>query len=476
MRPILAHGFGQGYDLPLPLWLYLYGAAAAVLLSFLPLAFLSGKGGRPGSEYPRSDLLRVPGLRRLLGSWLVVAALRLLCVAVFGLVVSAGLFGEQGGENVAPVFVWAVWWVGFALFVAFVGNIWPVVNPWAILFGWADGAARRLGREDGLWLGWTYPEALGVWPTVASYLAFVWFENVFADPALPRNVALAALLYSLVTFYGMAAFGGETWLRRGEAFSVLFGLLGRFAPTEARVKSGRGCPGGDDVCVNCYPCFARAAPEEREVNLRPFAVGLGRSGWAPPGGVPFVVLVLAGVTYDGLLETPLWVEVVRTTPVTQTTGLLLTWAAFLGIYLGCVWLCRVLGGEKGSFRRSAGGYVLSLVPIAVAYQLAHYGTFLLVGGQEAVADVSDPFGWGWNLFGTASFRPKYGLVGAGAVWYAQVGLIVAGHVIAVWLAHRISACLRAVPGRAAAGQAPMLSLMVLYTVCSLWILAQPIVG
>ena len=474
MRLVLAHGFGQGYNLPLPLWLYLYGAAAAVLLSFLPLALLSGKGASSGDEYPRFDLLRVPVLRWFLGSRVVVSGLRMLSVGTFGLVVAAGLFGEQGGGNVAPVFVWAVWWVGFSLFVAFVGDLWPVVNPWKVLFRWADGVARRLGRKDGIWLGWGYPEALGVWPAVAFYLAFVWFENVFADPALPRNIAFAVIVYSLVTLYGMAVFGGETWLRRGEAFSVFFELLGRFAPVEARVKSGGQCPDGDGGCMGLCACFARARLEHLELNLRPFGAGLRLRGRSPPGGVPFVVLVLSGVTYDGLLETPLWAEVVRATPVTQTTGLLLIWAVFISVYLGCVWLCRVLGGEGGPFRESAAGYVLSLVPIAVAYQVAHYGTFLLVGAQEMVAGVSDPFGWGWDVFGTSGFRPRYGLVGAGAVWYSQVGIIVAGHVIAVWLAHRVAA--RFSPVRAVAGQLPMLVVMVLYTVSSLWILAQPIVG
>ena len=474
MRPILAHGFGQGYDLPLPLWLYLYGAAAAVLLSFLPLVLLSGRGKHSDRDYARFDLLRVPLLRGLLGSRIVLTVLRLLSVGIFAVVVAAGLFGDQGGGNLAPAFVWAVWWVGFTVFVAFVGNLWPVVNPWGILYGWADGAARRLGRGDGLWLGWTYPGSLGVWPAAALYLSFVWFENVFADPALPRNLALAALLYSLVTFYCMASFGGEAWLRHGEAFSVFFDLLGRFAPTEVRVKHAWACRHGTGGRVGCHACFARAAPGERELNLRPFGVGL--SWRAPPGGVPFVVLVLAGVTYDGLLETPLWVEAVRTTSLNQTTGLLLVWAAFLGVYLGCVWLCRALGGEHGTFRLSAAGYVLSLVPIAVAYQVAHYGTFLLVAGQETVAHASDPFGWGWDLFRTADYRPRYGLVGAGAVWYAQVGLIVAGHAVAVWLAHRIAARGPEGPGRVVAGGLPMLSLMVLYTIFSLWILAQPVVG
>jgi len=482
--PALAHGFGQSYNLPVPLWLYLYGAAAAVVLSFIPLTMFAGEGRDAGGayRYPRFDLFRVQVLRALLSARPLVAGLRVLSVALFLLVVFAGLFGEQGGYNVAPVFVWVIWWVGLGFFVAFVGNVWPLVNPWKILFEWADRLARRLGSK-GLELREPYPGSLGVWPAVVLYLAFVWVENVFSGSAVPRYLALFALSYTLITLYAMAFFGKETWLRRGEAFSVFFDLLGRFAPTEVRTKSAEPCracdacadtgptPGG---CVNCYECFARAAPEERELNLRPLAVGLGRPEPVPPGGVAFVVLVLAGVTYDGLLETPLWVEVVRLTPVNQTFGLLLLAALFLGVYLGFVGLSRIFGGGRG-FWRFAAAYAFSLVPIAVAYQVAHYYTLLLVQGQLIFGYASDPFGWGWNLFGTVDYQPRYGLVGAGFVWYSQVALIVAGHVVAVYLAHLISLRLLRDPRRALWSQIPMLVLMVLYTVSSLWILAQPIV-
>jgi hypothetical protein len=479
-RPALAHGFGQSYNLPVPLWLYLYGAAAAVVLSFLPLAMFAGEGQGPDAayRYPRFDLFRLRLLRALLNSRPLVAGLRLLSVALFVLVVVAGLFGEQGGYNIAPVFVWVIWWVGLGFFVAFVGNVWPLVNPWRILFEWADGLARRLGPK-GLELGAHYLASLGVWPAVVLYSAFVWIENVYSGSAVPRAIALFALSYTLISLYGMAFFGKETWLRRGEAFSAFFDLLGRFAPTEVRTKSTELCRGCDACvtageCVGCYECFARAAPEERELNLRPFAVGLGRPEPVAPGGVTFVVLVLAGVTYDGLLETPLWVEVVRLTPVGQTLGLALLVALFLGAYLGFVGLSQVLGGGSG-FRRFAAAYTFSLVPIAVAYQVAHYYTLLLLQGQLIVGRASDPFGWGWDLFGTAAFQPRYGFVGAGFVWYSQVALIVAGHVVAVYLAHRISLRLLRDPKRALWSQVPMLVLMVLYTVSSLWILAQPIV-
>jgi hypothetical protein len=59
-------------------------------------------------------------------------------------------------------------------------------------------------------------------------------------------------------------------------------------------------------------------------------------------------------------------------------------------------------------------------------------------------------------------------------WYGAVTLIVAGHVIAVVLAH--SAALRVFGEAASVSQIPMVALMVAYTMLSLWILAQPVVG
>jgi len=267
--PALAHGFGPTYDIPIPLWLYLYGAAAAVVLAFVPLALYSRKTPDVDSVYhfPRFDLFGVPLWRKLLTSRLLVGGLRVLSVALSFVVVISGLVGLQSGFNIAPTFVWITWWVGFSFFTALVGNLWPLVNPWSVLFDGAEGLARKLGFRDRLELGEPYPGALGIWPAVGLYFVFVWFENVFSGSYVPRNIAFFALGYSLITLYAMAFFGKETWLRHGEAFSVFFGLLGRFAPTEIRVKDPNVCHGCDGCepgrCVNCYECFRRAAPEAR---------------------------------------------------------------------------------------------------------------------------------------------------------------------------------------------------------------------
>jgi hypothetical protein len=148
---------------------------------------------------------------------------------------------------------------------------------------------------------------------------------------------------------------------------------------------------------------------------------------------------------------------------------------FLLVYLGFARWMAWMGEDQLTTGTVARLFVLSLVPIAIAYHLAHYFTYLLIQGQFLIRLASDPFGWGWNLLGTARYRPDIGIVGARAVWYTAVVAIVIGHVIAVYVAHVVA--LREFRDRRAAlrSQLPMLLLMVGYTVVSLWIIAQPIV-
>jgi hypothetical protein len=297
----------------------------------------------------------------------------------------------------------------------------------------------------------------------------------------------------------MAVFGKEVWLQKGEAFSVFFGILGKFAPTEVRVSDTELCKGCssdcqtvEGECIDCYECFAKAAPEDRQLNLRPWAVGLSLTEQAGLDRLVFVIFILAGVAYHTLVETPLWVDLFGDTLLSKTLGLLALPLLFLAIYLGFIKLSQIFVGVYLGFskpgqlfgkdyapfrnhipvRRLAAAYVYSLVPIAIAYLVAHYYTYLLVQGQTIIRLLSDPFGWGWNLFGTASYLNQAGFINADFVWYSQIVAIVAGHVVAIYLAHLVALRLLRDPRLAIRSQYPILALMVLYTIFSLWILSQ----
>ena len=94
------------------------------------------------------------------------------------------------------------------------------------------------------------------------------------------------------------------------------------------------------------------------------------------------------------------------------SGLILTILFVAGVYTGAVKVAERIAGESFS-----GVFVFSLVPIAFVYALAHYFSLLVVQGQFAIPLASDPYGKGWDLFGTDDFQPKLDVLSPNATWY-----------------------------------------------------------
>ena len=465
--PAHAHGFGARYDLPIPLALYLVGAGLTVAVSFAMLAvFMRGTPQR--DEHGRSSPTGSRGARFLLAPGLLLVC-RTLSVALYLLVIAAGLFGVQSPlKNIAPVMVWAIWWVGMAYVSALLGDWWALVNPLDTLFAWAEALCARIKPGARLAIGLRYPHALGAWPAVVLFQAFVWMELVWERSDSPAYLAAAMLAYSALTWLGMLLFGRAQWLRSGEVFALVFGLLARFAPTKVRESSSGG----------------------RALHLRPYGVGLLSHEPVSASKVVLVLAMLAAVCLDGFMETPLWASVLECCAPgaqviasdsdsarmwLQTLGVLGAPLLFVAVYLVVCRLIACSSQARVPVARVAGVFVLTLVPIAIAYHLAHYLSFLATAAQYLIPLASDPFGFGWDLFGTKNHFVRIGLVDARAVWYLSIAAIVIGHVIAVYLSHCVA--LRAYDDRRVAlrSQGPMLALMVGYTMISLWIIAQPIV-
>ena len=389
-------------------------------------------------------------------------------MVVFVFLIAAGLLGTQEYPlaNVLPAFVWIAWWVGLGFVCALVGNVWPALNPWAAVPALLpEGLRRRTVRPVPSWMG--------VWPAVFLYLCFAWAELVWPNNTAPASLASAILIYSAVTWAGMARYGVGPWLKCGETFSVVFGLFGRFAPL-ARTSEGT-------------------------LVLRHYGTGLAGGEKAPISMVVLVVTLLATVSFDGFLHTPVWARFYAAAShglydlgwtqllgntgartLIFTTGLVLAPLCFVALFLGVCKVMECLEGRRAGAPRGAAdvasSYVLTLVPIAIAYHLAHYLLLLMIEGQRLYGHISDPFGVGWDLFGTAGMTPDPTVVDARSLWLFSLFVIVAGHVVAVWLAHLAARRTAGHGGRAmVAAQLPMLFLMVGYTVFSLWIIGQPIV-
>jgi len=430
--PAAAHGIGGRTDLPLPIWLVVYGAAAALLASFAALAVLWPKARLEGGV--KEAVL--PPLVQSTGR-VVEVLVRLAGLALFVLVLSAAAIGDtESALNIAPRAVYVVFWVGLTLVSGLLGNLWAILSPYDTWAAMIDRARRRPPP----------PYRWGAWPAVAGLAAFAWLELCHPDPASPRVIAAALGLYSVAVMAGAARWG-RSWLRQGEAFAAFFGLLSAMAPLH---RDG-----------------------ERRLRVRPPLAGLAQVR-PRPETTALVLVALGSTTFDGFTRTEQWNDLL---------GLRQGWEAALVATIGLGFVTGLVALLYVAAMRSAAKvaghpdmslvdqFAPSLVPIALAYAIAHYFSLLVFESQGAWAQVSDPYGAGWDLFGSADRPIDYLLVSTTTIAVVQAVSILFGHIAGVVMAHdRAVARLRLKV--ATRSQYPLLAVMVTYTAGGLFLLLQ----
>ena len=450
-----AHGLSVRRDIPIPTWLFGWGAALVLIVSFVALAAL---WPRPRLQEPTWRPLP-PGISGVLTS----RALEIVCGAIgvflYGLIIYAGLRGTEGSTvNIAPTFVFIIFWLlPLPLSVLF-GDVFRAFNPWRALGRATAWVAKTASRSD-LPAPLEYPRWLGRWPAVVGILAFVWLEVASPGGDTPDKIAIATLIYSAATFIGMALYGVETWISRAEAFGVYFNLISRLSVFERR----------DD-----------------RIGRRPLLSGLPR--WEVlPGSVAFVCTLIGTVSFDGFSAGPTWNETfvrpivdfftgvgfgsVRAVELTFGFGMLAFVLFTYAFYRLGIAGARSVGGGFSS-RDLALRFAHSLAPIALVYAAAHYVSFLLLQGQSIFFLASDPLGRGSDLFGTAGTQINYGLIGAEVFWYIQVAFVVLGHAAALVLAHDRAVAIYENPREATRSQYWMLAVMIGFTSLALWLLSE----
>jgi len=450
---LLAHGIGGVRDLPVPESFFFTTAAIVLVVSFVALGALWRRPllerHQEGRSLPRlfQTILLSRALRVLLGA---------ISVGLLVLTIATALFGTSLELlNFAPTFVYVIFWLGLPLLSVTLGNVWRVLSPWRAIADATVWVVERTGREAQPLLAPT--ERMGRYPAALALLAFVALELAHPRPAYPRTLGVAVALYSYWALAGMAVFGRDTWTRSGEGFAVAFELLSRIAPFALR----------DGRIVVRWP-FTGLAGADRV-----------------PGTLVFIGVMLGSTSFDGFSRTtpwqnlladvraelagePLWVIDLATTLV-NLAGLVGFVGAVVLTYTAAVEGARRLTRAPRSL---VPDFVLPLVPIAFAYLVAHYFSQLLIQGQFIISLASDPFGKGWDLFGTVDFAPNLTIVSPETVWYVQVVALVVGHVAGLAIAHDRAVTLFEDRANALRSQYPMLGLMVLYTVGGLWLLSQ----
>jgi hypothetical protein len=458
--PAAAHALVGKQDLPIPEWLFAWGASVVLIVSFVALT-LAWHRSRFQEEQWRpvsADMSRL-----LVNRWTELLA-GLVGVGLLGVTIWSGLTGTEAPDrNFAVTFVFVTAWLGLVVLSLGFGDVFRAFNPWrAVARAFAAGFQVIAGQSPPPPL--RYPEWLGRWPAVVGLVGFGWMELVYGQTGFqavglePHSVALATLIYSAWTFVGMALFGIDKWLDRGETFSVYFGMFSRLALLEVR--------------------------EGRLGVRRPFT---GTIGWASVPGSAALVLVTIGITafdgaQEGLLQDAIGstfeamidggvgpVAALRLTNSLYFAGTLLAIAAIY--WAGVAGMHTVRGSlDTLSLGRA---FAHTFIPIAVAYLVAHYFSLVLYQEQAQFTYLlSDPLGDGSDYFGTAGGGIDYALISATAVWYVQVAALVIGHVTALVLAHDKALTVYGDARNASRSQYWMLALMVGFTTLGLFLLSQ----
>ena len=425
----MAHGIGGRLDLPVPLQYFVVGAAAVLVVSFVALALL-------WPEPRLQDGPRYQGPGRTLRTRPVLATIGILSLLlVIGQIVPdiLGLDRDPTRPTIAPVMVWVVFWLVVPFASSLIGSWYTDLNPWRTIASRSDLDKPHLLQR------------FGVWPALVVFVAFTWLELVSPNSGDPATLGIAALAYTVFLVLVMAFVGREAGLASFDAFTPYNRLFSSIAPV-GRDESGK-------LVWRGWLRSLTVIPE-----------------W--PGLWFFVVAMIGTVSYDGASGTD-WFDNVTFGLLNSTGGqtlLLVLSVVTVGL---AYWLASLVAAKLSDTQQTATQvaqrFAHTLVPIALAYAVAHYFTLVIFEGQQLFAAISDPFGLGWDLFGTADRRVNFFIVSSQPIWYFQVASIVVGHVLGVTLAH--DRALADFGRDAVRSQYAMLVLMVGLTTLGLTILA-----
>jgi hypothetical protein len=417
-----------------PAWLFLLTGGAAVGASFLLASFVTDRRLIDAIHgWSRALSLPVRPLRALA---------RLVGLAGLAGVLVVGWVGpDTGVRNLAVLLVWVVWWGAVVAATYLVGNAWPALDPFRTLAGAGRWVTARVGVGT-----LAYPERLGAWPSVVGLLAIVWVEVTAPLADDPRLLATVVAGYGLLTVVGAVAVG-PAWFDRADPVSRLLAAYGRVAPV-ARTESG----------------WRLRLPGTRLSD----AVVSGRDETA------FVVAVLYVTTYDGLVATGPWAAAVERVvglgapPAAVYLG---TYCGGFGVALGAYLLAARAARRFAATYRSpealAARFAPPLLAIAAGYHLAHNAGTLVALSPALAAVVAAPL---------APPQNPSTLVLPGWTQGVEIAAVLAGHVLAVWVAH--AAAYDAFPDRlqAVRSQYGVTLAMVGFTMLSLWIVSEPYVA
>ncbi|MHB8420053.1 MAG: 4Fe-4S binding protein [Myxococcales bacterium] len=408
----------------------------------------------------RLDLfLRFPRLRWLAQRRWFQFAVVLPNLGLFLLFLSAGIFGTPvGNRNIIIVFVWILWWfLLISALVPFASRIWCTACPFPFFGEWVQrralirvravdpkdkkksGPGTVIGRNRYFGKNLKWPKSLSnIWLQNIGFLALCTFSALFLTRPIVSVIVLGSLFLAatvLHLIYRQRTFCSYVCPVSG--FLSLFSMasMAEVRPRDLDVCSdctdkgclagsekGWGCPWliypskleRNNYCGLCMECVKSCPHENMTVNLRPFLSDTRLKGY-DEAFKAFIMLSLA-LAYSAIYLGP-WAFLKDWANIAEKHD----WAGFL-LYAGGLWTLALLllpgsyyltvrlgarlaappaGAKAPPIKDVFLGFVQPLVPLGLLAWVAFSVPLMMVNGSYILGVISDPFGWGWNLFGTA---------------------------------------------------------------------------
>lgn len=400
------------------------------------------------------ELTRSPFIKSALKSRYPQLAVFIVMLVGYIFAILAGLIGTPvGSHNFSIVFVWIAWWAILILVaVPFFGRGWCAVCPIPLPGEWLQrGAVLSPPDRRPKWLNLRVPKMFrNIWLQNISFLLLALFSSVLLTTPNITGIVLAAMLFAaagLSTIFERRAF-----CRYLCPVGGFIGLYSQTAPIELRIKDkqvcvtcegkpcyngsqvGYGCPwdafpGGltkNTYCGLCMECV-RACPHDNiAVNLRPFSADLAKPSTRMDEAFKAFIMLGSAMIYAGVLLGPWGAFKDAAYNVGSSAWFVyaVAFLAFIFVILPGVFTLGLLNRKSVfSLKKRFASLATALIPLGLMFWVAFSLSFVLTNASYILVALSDPLGFGWNLFGTAriAWQPMLTSILAPAQTLALVG-------------------------------------------------------
>jgi ferredoxin len=278
------------------------------------------------------------------------------------------------------------------------------------------------------------------------------------------------------------------------------GLYSLFSPLELRVKDPeicrqhreRECLLGDEEnygcpwmvfpgnlkrnahCGLCTECLKSCPRDNIALNLRPFGRDLlVAKGRGLDEAYKALIMLACALIYSAVFLGPWgwlkdWANFASLTSFALYAGVFLAinLLALPGLFLLVTALAKWMGQMRGVLLKQLFvDYSYALVPLGLMGWIAFSFSFVFINGSYAISVISDPFGWGWDLFGTWGY--PWTPVLLEIVPKLQVATLVCGLIFSIYIAYWIARQRSGDEGGGIRGQIPIAAFLTSVTIAFL---------